>query len=97
KNALFYPKSLLNSIGGGNTTNEYRPYNLSFANVTADEIPNAGGTTDPNTGLAYAFNLLSSSSQLPAGTYGTVKGRRGAAKIVIFETDGVPNTYRTAV
>jgi hypothetical protein len=95
KNALFYPKSLLPVIGGGNTTDEYRPYDLTFANVTLGEIPNAGGTTDPNTGLAYAFNLLSSSAQLPPATYGTIKGRRGASKVVIFETDGVPNTYRT--
>ncbi len=94
QNALFYPKSLLGTIKSGNTTSEYRPYNTSFGNVTGDEIPNAGGSTDPNTGLAYAFNLLSPSATLPTGTYGTVKGRRGAAKIVIFETDGVPNTYR---
>lgn len=95
KNALFYPKSLLTTIGSGNTTTELRPYNLSFASVPDDEIPNAGGSTDPNTGLAYAYNLLSPSSQLPTAIYGNGKGRRGAAKIVIFETDGVPNTYRS--
>jgi hypothetical protein len=31
---------------------------------------------------------------LPSTQYGTAKGRRGAVKVVIFETDGVPNTYR---
>ncbi|MFO0825506.1 MAG: hypothetical protein U0792_20695, partial [Gemmataceae bacterium] len=37
--------------------------------------------------------LLSPSSKL-ATKYGTTKGRRGAAKMVIFETDGVPNYIR---
>jgi hypothetical protein len=94
KNALFYPKSLLNTIDAGDQQSELRPYDLSFNSVDADEIPNASGSTDPNTGLAYAFNLLSPSAQLDSAVYGTVKGRRGASKVVIFETDGVPNTYR---
>ena len=99
KNALFYPKQLLSTLDVPNPTvasvqAEYRPYNDNFTAKSANEIPNAGGSTDPNTGLMYAFNLLSPSSLLPSGTYGTVKGRRGAAKIVIFETDGVPNTWR---
>ncbi len=99
KNALFYPKSLLTSITAGNATSEFRPYNISFgALVDSDEIPNANGSTDPNTGLVYAFNLLSPSSLTSTATgpggYGTLKGRRGASKVVIFETDGVPNTYR---
>lgn len=94
KNALFYPKSLLTAIDGGNITNEYRPYNTSLGGYDAAEIPNASGGTDPATGLGYAFNLLSS-SQLSAGTaVGTGGGRRGAQKIVVFETDGVPNNYR---
>ena len=101
KNALFYPKSLLVAIDGGNTTSEVRPYDTSFnVAITPDEIPNANGSTDPNTGLAYAFNVLSPSvltstnaaTASPQG-YGTLKGRRGAAKMVIIETDGVPNTY----
>jgi hypothetical protein len=37
-----------------------------------------------------AFNLLSSSTALPSASYGA-RGRRGASKIVIFETDGQPN------
>ncbi len=104
KNALFYPKSLLSAINGGDTTSEIRPYNTngsysSFSAVSGDEIPNANGSTDPNTGLAYAFNLLAPSASLPANYTTTVngqpvRGRRGAAKIVIMETDGVPNTYR---
>lgn len=95
KNALFYPQSLLNLINSGDTTSEIRPYNTSFSSTySRGEIPNAGGSTDPNTGFAYAFNLLSPSTYLPASTYGTIRGRRGAAKVIIFETDGVPNTYR---
>jgi len=64
------------------------PYNASMNTVSRTNMPNAEGGTDPGTGLMNAFNLLSSSASLsPVGT-----GRRGAAKIVIFETDGVPNT-----
>lgn len=98
KNALFYPKSLLTAINGGDLTTEKAPFNSSFSTVAIDEIPNANGATDPNTGLAIAFNLLSPSASLPASYKSTVngfnvQGRRGAAKIVIFETDGVPNSY----
>lgn len=93
KNALFYPKSLLTAIRGGDLTSEVRPYTSSWGSVAGDEIPNANGGTDPNTGLMLAFNLLSPSATLPTNPYGTVKGRRGASKIVIFETDGVPNAY----
>ncbi|MBA4066176.1 MAG: hypothetical protein C0501_21170 [Isosphaera sp.] len=101
KNALFYPKTLLGAINAGDTTSEIRPYNSSFSSVSGDIIPNANGSTDPNTGLAYAYNLLSPSANLP-GQYITfvgtppkrVQGRRGAAKTVILETDGVPNTWR---
>jgi hypothetical protein len=93
QNALFYPFSLLSKIGSGDTTTEECPYTTSFANsLQGNEIPNANGSTDPNTGLAYAFNLLSSSNQLPTSTYGSA--RRGASKLVILETDGIPNTYR---
>jgi hypothetical protein len=94
KNALFYPKSLLEDINNGDSSVEIRPYNINFTAISPDEIPNAAGYTDPNTGLAYAYNLLSPSSLLPTNTYGTLKGRRGASKVVIFETDGVPNAYR---
>src|SRR5262249_36532187 len=51
KNALFYPKSLLSTIKTGNVQSEVRPYDSSWTQVAADEIPNANGTTDPNTGL----------------------------------------------
>jgi hypothetical protein len=98
KNALFYPNSKLAAINAGDTTSEIRPYDNNFTSVDADEIPNANGGTDPNTGLAVAFNLLSPSSKLPSQYLTTingvqVQGRRGASKVVIFETDGVPNAY----
>jgi len=92
KNALFFPKSLLTAIRAGDQTAEVRPYTSAYASVAQDEIPNSNGATDPNTGLMLSYNLLSPSTSLPAA-YGTVKGRRGASKIVIFETDGVPNSY----
>lgn len=93
KNALFYPNSLLAAINGGDATTEECPYTTAFANsLLGSEIPNANGETDPNTGLAYAFNLLSASNQLSSSTYGSA--RRGASKLIILETDGVPNCYR---
>lgn len=96
KNCLFYPKNLLPVINTGDITTEYRPYtNTSLSGYQDVEIPNAVGSTDPNTGLAYAYNLLSPSSIPAATALGAGGGRRGAQKLVIFETDGVPNTYRT--
>jgi hypothetical protein len=97
QNALWYPNSLLSTINLGNSTtsitSEVCPYTTSFGNnLAANDIPNAQGSTDPDTGLTYAFNLLSASNQLPSATYGTA--RRGASKMVILETDGVPNTMR---
>jgi len=93
QNALFYPKSLLSTINGGNVTAELNPFDTNFNSVASGVIPNANGGTDPNTGLACAFNLLCGSSSLSTGTYGSP--RRGAAKLIIFETDGVPNSYST--
>jgi hypothetical protein len=95
KNALFYPKSLLTAIDGGDVTSEYRPFNnTSLGGYSASEIPNSSGGTDPATGLAYSYNVLSSSTITAAQAVGTGGARRGAQKIVIFETDGVPNSYR---
>lgn len=95
QNALFYPRDLVDSITAGNVTSEYRPYNnTSLGGYNSAIIPNASGGTDPGTGLGYAFNLLSPSTIPAAVSVGTGAGRRGAQKIVIFETDGVPNSYR---
>ena len=97
KNALFYPKSLYPQVNSGiDVTSEMRPYtNTSLGGYDDTDIPNAVGSTDPATGLAYAFNLLSPSSIPAAQAAGAGNGRRGAQKIIIFETDGVPNYART--
>jgi hypothetical protein len=89
KNSLFYPSTLVNAISdSGDTTSELSPYDSSLSTNGDGIIPNANGSTDPGTGLALAYNLLSSSTTMsPAGT-----GRRGAAKIIVLETDGVPNS-----
>jgi hypothetical protein len=91
KNVLFFPKPTVTALAANsNATTEDRPYNSSFGN-NVNAIPNGNGATDPMSGLAVAFNLLSSSTQLASASYGT-RARRGAAKVVIFETDGIPNT-----
>jgi hypothetical protein len=89
KNSLFYPRSLL-SVIDTNPTAEAALYNSSLAQTNPKDIPNAKGSTDPNTGLSMAFNLLAASPSVNSDP--TRRGRRGAAKIVIFETDGVPNS-----
>lgn len=101
KNALFYPYTLLSAIESGDTTAELRPYNLSMSNTLVGNVPYANGGTDPVSGFAQAFNTLSwSASTYNArsspnnGAQNGGSGRRGAAKVVIFETDGVPNARR---
>jgi hypothetical protein len=102
KNGLFYPNrdisgaNLLTKINAGDVTSEYRPFNTTtLGGYTRSIIPNATDGTDPSTGLAYAYNLLSSSNISAAVSAGAGGGRRGAQKIIILETDGVPNYART--
>ena len=91
KNSLFFRKDTVAALkANANSSIEHRPYTSTMANDTV-QIPNASGSTDPSSGLAVGFNLLSSSALLPSADYGA-KARRGAAPIVIFETDGIPNT-----
>jgi len=90
KNALFFPRTLLSSIPTTPTA-EWRPYNAANGlQSTRGNIPNAQGSTDPCTGLSLAYNLLSSSPSVNSDP--TRRGRRGAMKMVIFETDGIPNS-----
>jgi hypothetical protein len=89
KNSLFFPKSLLATIGSTNANAELRPYTSSGLSSHSGDIPNAQNSTDPVSGMAYAFNLLSPATQVNADA--TRRGRRGASKVVIFETDGIPN------
>ena len=95
KNVLFYRKDTAATLkANSNSGVENRPYTTSSGGMNSDisQIPNGEGGTDTNTGLAVAFNLLSSSPSLSTTDYGTDKGRRGASKIVILETDGMPNS-----
>jgi hypothetical protein len=89
KNSLFFPRSLLSAIESGNNTAEVRPYDNNVNYTGWTNIPNAQANTDPNTGLMLAFNILAPSSFVNADP--ARRGRIGAAKIVIFETDGIPN------
>src|SRR5207247_4310158 len=49
------------------------------------DIPNAAGGTCPDMAFKVAYNQFSGATGY--------NGRRGAAKVVIFETDGVPNHH----
>jgi hypothetical protein len=82
KNALFFPFSLLSSLGDPNA--EIRPYDTSFNYTGAGDIPNANGGTTPEMAFKVAYSQFSGASGY--------NGRHGALKVVIFETDGVPNT-----
>jgi Flp pilus assembly protein TadG len=99
-NALFYPYSLLDSLSDSNA--EIRPYGNSFNtsylgtisggsissgqwdNKTSGEIPNADGGTDPEMAFMVAYNQFSSATGF--------NGRKGANKMIVFETDGVPTS-----
>ena len=95
KDALFFPPSTLD---GYDTSNPPRP----FASDNM-EAPRPGGGTCFAMGLMLAYNQFSGSPSLqtynpsPAltGDAGGL-GRRGAYKLVILETDGIPNTAATA-
>lgn len=86
KNALFFPFNTLDNLS--DTTYEVRPYNSSFTDTAAGNVPNANGSTSPECGFKLAYNQFSCRTGY--------NGRRGATKMVIFETDGVPNTRTTA-
>lgn len=82
KNALWYPFTLLNNLG--DTTQELRAIDSGFNYQLDGNVPNARGATCPDMGFKLAYNEFSTAS----GYF----GRRGAGKMVILETDGVPNT-----
>ncbi len=90
--ALWYPPSTLGNAGA-----TIRPYDSENT-----EVPRAMGATCYAMGLMQAYNQFSAHSSLsafnpsePNGDAGG-NGRRGAQKIVIFETDGLPNHTATA-
>jgi hypothetical protein len=93
QNCLFYPFSLVSSLG--TASSEERPYastsasasnpsglNQSPSNILSD-IPNANGGTNPSMGLMLSYNEFNWT--------GSWTGRKGASKLVILETDGVAN------
>lgn len=82
RNALWFPFSLLSNLG--DQSQEVRPINSSYSYQLGGNVPNARGATCPDMGLKLAYNEFSIASGY--------NGRRGAAKMVILETDGVPNT-----
>lgn len=90
--ALWYPPSTL-----GNPDATVRPY--ASDNL---EVPRAMGGTCYAMPLMLAYNQFSTNPALqnfnpaePTGDAGG-NGRKGAQKIIIFETDGAPNTTASA-
>ena len=108
KASLFYPKPLVESGEvWTNTAKEFRAFDTNMNWQGYGLVQNAQSGTDPNTGMASCFNILSPSATatplrptLPPAPYGNAsaprRGRRGASKIVLFETDGVPNATSTS-
>ncbi len=90
--SLWYPPATV-----GNSAATVTPYDSN--NI---EVPRAEGGTCYSMGLMLAYNQFSANSSLvnysggqPAGDAGG-NGRQGAQKIIIFETDGAPNTTASA-
>jgi hypothetical protein len=93
--SLWFP---MTTITGSAT--EITPYDADFV-----QVPRAKGATCPGMGFMIAYNLLSSSSTnlrfysepqpLNRGTAGGL-GRKGAQRVIIFETDGAPNIRAAA-
>jgi Flp pilus assembly protein TadG len=84
-NALWYPPN--------SGTNDVRPWDPNGM-----QTPRAHGDYDSNTassyGLMLAYNQFSSSTTLQAAGIGGW-GRKGAEKLVVFETDGMANVAST--
>jgi Flp pilus assembly protein TadG len=103
-NCLFWPHTMVDAAGNPPTTDQpvfkqgagSGNYNTPYISI----IPRAGGCTDTGMGLVLAYNSFSSNSTLYGMTKGMADGqptvpgqqggggRRGAQKVVIFETDG---------
>jgi hypothetical protein len=92
QDSLWYPPA---TVGNANAT--VTPYDANNL-----EVPRAYGGTCYAMGLMQAYNQFSGNTTLvnyntaqPAGDAGG-NGRHGAQKIIIFETDGAPNTTASA-
>jgi Flp pilus assembly protein TadG len=91
--ALWFP---FNTLGSSST--EIRPYDGNML-----EVPHADGGTTAAMGFMLAYNQLSSNQTSSLRYYGGAaeginggRGRKGAQKIAIFETDGMANIPCTA-
>lgn len=93
--SLWFPPSTING-----TATEISPYDADM-----DEVPRAKGGTCYAMGFMLAYNQLSGSHSnlrsysLPQSLYrgdAGGLGRRGAEKLIIFETDGAPNVVAQA-
>jgi hypothetical protein len=94
--SMWFPPS---TVTGG--VKEITPYDADF-----QQAPRASGLTSPGMGFMIAFNQLSSSvsnlrlySQPQPQYRGSAGGlgRKGAQRVIIFETDGAPNVSSTAL
>lgn len=92
QDSLWYPPETIN-----NASATVRPYDSDNL-----EVPRAYGGTCYAMGLMQAYNQFSGNTSLrtynPGAAAGDAggNGRKGAQKIVIFETDGAPNTTAAA-
>jgi hypothetical protein len=90
--SLWYPPSTI-----GNSAARIRPYDSDNM-----EVPRSMGATCYSMGLMLAYNQFSMNTALRTYNAGAASGdaggngRRGAQKIIIFETDGAPNTLASA-
>ena len=89
--SLWYPPATV-----GNSSATVTPYDSNNL-----EVPRAMGGTCYSIALMQAYNQFSSNSSLVSydsanSGYGGGNGRKGAQKIIIFETDGAPNTTASA-
>jgi hypothetical protein len=75
-----------------------------FDSANMLEVPHAGGSTTPAMSFMHMYNQFATSTALqtynsnpgaPLGDAGGL-GRKGAQKVIIFETDGVANTPANA-
>jgi hypothetical protein len=91
KDSLWFPPT---TVTGG--VSEIGPYDTDM-----DYVPRANGGTAPGMGFMIAYNQLSSSYTnlrdypTPQATYRGLEGglgRKGSARLIIFETDGCPNS-----
>jgi hypothetical protein len=92
---LFYPPITVDDPATYPEINCYDSANMI-------DVPHGDGATCPAMSFMHAYNQFATSSSLasynPSGPLGDAGGlgRKGAQKIIIFETDGVANTPASA-